>query len=162
MRSTALLLPALLALSCGGAKPKDADAATDPSGLETPETRCIAIARGTRERPRNEPEKIVVKHVLLQFAGAKNARPEIKRTRGDACLRALEARSQLQGGESFAAVVVSYSDEAGAATREGTVGTIQRSDVVPAFADAAFELSPGEASHVVETDFGYHIILRTQ
>jgi hypothetical protein len=159
------LLPALLALSCGGAKATPATAAPDDtgqSGLETMETRCLAIARATRERRSNEPEKIVVKHVLVHFAGATKVRPEIKRTRGEACLRAQEARSQLQGGETFAAVVASYSDEPGAATREGTVGTIKRSDVVPAFADAAFELQPGEVSHVVETEFGYHVILRAE
>jgi len=74
----------------------------------------------------------------------------------------LDARKQLEAGESFATVVAQYSDEPGAATRDGSVGTIKRSDVVPAFADAAFELRSGEVSHVVETDFGYHIILRSQ
>jgi hypothetical protein len=150
--------------ACGGA-PKPATSIPDDSGssgLETPETRCLALARGTHERPRNEPEKIVVKHVLVHYAGAKKARADVKRTRGEACLRALEARSLLKGGESFADVVASHSDEPGAATREGLVGTIKRSDVVPAFADAAFELQPGEVSHVVETDFGFHLILRTE
>ena len=160
----ALLLPALLALSCGGAKTRPATTPSDTgeSGLDTPETRCLAIARGTRERRKDEPEKIVAKHVLVQFAGAKGAKPDIKRTRGEACLRALEARAQLQGGESFAAVVASYSDEPGAATREGTVGTVRRSDLVPPFADAAFEMQRGEVSHVVETEFGYHVILRAE
>jgi peptidyl-prolyl cis-trans isomerase NIMA-interacting 1 len=151
--------------ACGGAKAKGTTGTPDDSGesgLETPETRCLAIARGTRERQRNEPDKITVKHVLVQYAGAKNAKADIKRTRGEACLRALEARTQLQGGEPFGAVVASYSDEPGAATREGTVGTIKRSDVAAPFADAAFELKQNEVSHVVETDFGYHIIMRTE
>ncbi len=151
--------------ACGGAKPKPVESTPDESGssgLETAETRCLAIAKGTRERQRNEPEKITVKHILVKFAGAKNAKPEIKRTRGEACVRALEARKQLEAGESFASVVESYSDEAGAATREGTLGSIKRSDVVPEFADAAFELKPNEVSHVVETESGYHIIMRTE
>jgi hypothetical protein len=159
------MLPAVVALSCGGPK-QEAKATPDDSGeasgLQTPDTRCLALARGTRERRSNEPDKIVVKHVLVKFAGAKNAPPEIKRTRGEACLRALEARKQLQQGESFADVVKEYSDEAGAATREGSVGSIRRKDVAPPFADAAFELAPNEVSHVVETDFGYHIIMRTE
>jgi parvulin-like peptidyl-prolyl isomerase len=151
MRWTALLLPALLTVSCGGAKPKPASDPDDSSGsgLETPETRCLAVARGARERRRDEPEKIVVKHVLVQFAGAKKARPEIKRTEGEACIRALEAMSELRSGEAFTDVVANYSDEPGAATRGGTLGTIKRTDVVPAFADAAFELQPGEASQII-------------
>jgi peptidyl-prolyl cis-trans isomerase NIMA-interacting 1 len=159
--TTYLLLAALPALSCGGAKQKPAADESDAL-LETPETRCLAIARGTHERRRDEPEKIVVKHVLVHFAGAKRARPEVTRTRGDACLRALEARAQLKAGETFGDVVATYSDEAGAAAREGLLGTIKRSEVVQAFADAAFELQPGEVSHVVETESGFHIILRKE
>jgi hypothetical protein len=158
-----LFLLALVPLSCGGTK-KDATS-PDPSnesGLETSEMRCVALARGARERRRDEPEKITVKHVLVKFAGAKNASPDVHRSRGDACMRALEARSRLQAGEAFAEVVAEYSDDSGASTREGSLGTIKRSDVVPAFADAAFELQPNEVSHVVETEFGYHIILRTE
>lgn len=154
-------------ISCGGAKAKDANSTPDDglesgSGLETPDTRCIALARGARERQRSEPDKITVKHILVKFAGAKNAPADIKRTRGAACLRALEARKQLQNGESFADVVKEYSDEAGAATREGSIGAIRRADVQPTFADAAFELKPNEVSHVVETDFGYHVIMRVE
>lgn len=160
----ALVTTAIISIGCGGAKPKDAATPDDSgsSGLDTPDTRCLAIARGARERQRNEPDKITVKHVLVKFAGAKNASADIKRSRGDACLRALEARKRLQAGDNFADVVAEYSDEGGAASREGSVGQIRRKDVAPPFADAAFELKPNEVSHVVETDFGYHIIMRTE
>jgi hypothetical protein len=165
MRWIPFVLAAATALSCGGAKPKEPNVIPDDSGesgLDTPDTRCFAIARGTRERRPNEPEKIGVKHVLVKYAGAKKASADIKRSQGDACLRALEARKRLQAGDPFADVVKEYSDEAGAVSREGSLGTIKRGDVVPAFADAAFELGANEVSHVVETEFGYHIILRTE
>ena len=55
-----------------------------------------------------------------------------------------------------------YSDEPGAASREGLIGPIKRKDVVAPFADAAFELKANEVSHVVETESGFHVILRTQ
>jgi len=162
MQRIAFLLTAAFALSCGGAKATQNPDESADSELKTPETRCIAIARGARERQRNEPDKIIVKHVLVKFAGAKNASKDITRTRGDACLRALDARRELQNGEPFADVVAHYSDEAGAASREGSVGPITRKDVAAPFADAAFELRPNEVSHVVETEFGYHIIMRTE
>jgi len=156
------LLLALLTLACGGAQSKSATPDDNGSGLETAETRCLAKAEAPRERKKSEPEKIVVKQILVKFAGAKNAGSEITRTRGEACMRALEAISLLKNGETWASVVASHSDEPGAATREGSVGTIKRSDVVRAFADAAFELDPTDVSYVVATDFGFHVIMRTE
>ena len=105
---------------------------------------------------------MTVKHVLVKYAGAKKAAATITRSREEACLRAMDARAKLESGTSFAEVVKAYSEEPGAASREGSIGAVARGDVVPPFADAAFELAPGETSHVVETDFGFHVVLRTE
>ena len=148
-------------LACGGAPPSPQTSA-GPTGADTPTDQCLAIARAKRERKADEPARITAKHILVKYAGAKKAPETVTRTAGEACLRALEAREKLQQGMSFADAVAAYSEEPGAATREGTLGSITRSDVVPPFADAAFELGRGDVSHVVETDYGFHIILRTE
>jgi peptidyl-prolyl cis-trans isomerase NIMA-interacting 1 len=149
--------------ACGGAAPPPPQpTATKGGESETPAERCLAIAGAKRDRRPDEPAKITAKHILVKYAGAKKAPPTVTRTREEACLRALEAREKLEQGMPFADAVSSYSEEPGAATREGTLGAIQRADVVPPFADAAFELGRGEVSHVVETDYGFHIIMRTE
>ncbi len=160
--SSALLLS--IVTGCGGSSPSapPTTPSKDEARAETPAERCLAIAGAPRERKPDEPAKITAKHILVKYAGAKRAPETVTRTRDEACLRALEAREKLQEGVSFAEIVSAYSEEPGAATREGSLGSIQRPDVVPAFADAAFELGRGDVSHVVETDYGFHIIMRTE
>jgi NIMA-interacting peptidyl-prolyl cis-trans isomerase 1 len=156
---------ASMTFACGGAPSggvsSAASSASPPSG-ESAAERCLAGAGAKRERKPSEPDRITAKHVLVRYAGAKRAPETVTRTREQACLRAEEALTKLKEGMSFAEVVRIYSDESGAATREGTIGTVQRTDVAAAFADAAFELSAGEVSQVVETSFGFHVILRVE
>jgi NIMA-interacting peptidyl-prolyl cis-trans isomerase 1 len=163
----ALLLGAVVVstmFACGGAPSggvSSAAAASSASKGDAAE-HCLAVAGGKREHKASEPDRISVKHVLVRYAGAKRAPETITRTREQACLRAQEALTKLKEGTSFADVVARYSDESGAATREGSLGTIQRTDVAPGFADAAFELGIREVSEVVETPFGFHVILRVE
>jgi parvulin-like peptidyl-prolyl isomerase len=77
-------------------------------------------------------------------------------------MRAMEARYKLRGGADFGEVVKAYSDEPGAATRAGSLGQVKRSDLLAPFADAAFELDRAQLSDLVETEFGFHVILRTE
>lgn len=167
MRLPVSVLLALATIACGGSSPP----ATSPAGAEGsgagtasggPAEHCLAVAGAKRARKPDEPAKIGAKHVLVKYTGAKKAPPSVTRTREEACLRAEEARAKLEQGMSFGDVVKAYSEEPGAATREGSLGPVERSQVVPSFADAAFELHAGEVSHVVETDFGFHVILRTE
>ncbi|HEY4015426.1 MAG TPA: peptidylprolyl isomerase [Polyangiaceae bacterium] len=148
------------AIACGGASPAPSSPSV-PSRASAGE-RCIAAASAKRGRKASEPDRIGVKHVLVRYAGAKHAPSSISRTREEACLRAEEALAKLKEGTSFADVVARYSDEEGAATREGSIGTIERADVAPPFADAAFELGLREVSEVVETPFGFHVIMRVE
>jgi hypothetical protein len=164
------VLVVVVLAGCGGAQ-QAADPPVDQSSAaagpaekapEGPEAECLALASAKRERKPNEPAKISVKHVLIKYAGADKAGEGITRTRGAACLRAIEARDKIRAGAEFAEIVKEYSEEPGAASREGSVAAIERSMLVESFADAAFELDIGQLSDVVETSFGFHVILRTE
>jgi hypothetical protein len=173
-KAISLFAAAVLAASpvagCGGAQTAaDPPADTTKAPAETaekasggPEAECLALAGARREKKPNEPAKISVKHVLIKYAGAQNASEGVTRTRGAACLRAIEARDKIRAGSDFGEIVKEYSEEPGAASREGSVAAIERSMVVEPFADAAFELDINQLSDVVETPFGFHVILRTE
>jgi hypothetical protein len=151
--------------ACGGAPSRAVSPDTSPASGSSGEgaaERCLASAGARHERRPSEPDRISVKHVLVRYAGSKRSPATVTRTRAQACLRAAEALTRLHEGTSFADVVRVYSDESGAESREGSIGTVERADVAPAFADAAFELSIHEVSQVVETDFGFHVILRVE
>jgi peptidyl-prolyl cis-trans isomerase NIMA-interacting 1 len=166
-RLLALSIGTLLCAACAGAPPPKTEgepkAATNTAAApRTPAEKCLADASAPRARQANEPERVGVRHVLVKFKGSKNAPDTVTRTREEACLRAIEARDKLVAGADFDAIVAEYSDEPGAAGRRGFVGVVTRAEVAAPFADAAFELSVQQMSDVVETDRGFHLILRTE
>ncbi|WP_437291261.1 peptidylprolyl isomerase [Sorangium sp. So ce406] len=153
-----------LAAACGAPRtpPAAAPDSAAPAEASAPNAAaCLAAATAKREGRADEPPRIGVKHILVRHAGAERAEGAT-RTREEACLRAMEARDKIRGGADFGEVVAAYSEEAGAASRGGSLGTIERADVLPPFADAAFELDIHQLSDIVETRYGFHVIFRTE
>jgi len=67
--------------------------------------------------------------------------------------------AQLNKGADFAALAKKYSKDPGAADG-GDLGFFKKDEMVPAFADAAFALKPGQFTQTpVHTQFGWHVIL---
>jgi hypothetical protein len=156
----ALLAVPFLAIACGGAPA--ASGAKGPEGASaTSESACLTQANASYERKPNEPGRIGVRHILVRHADSKNP-SGATRTREQACERALEARKKLESGADWDEVVKEYSDEKGAAERQGSLGSVTRGDLDPAFAAAAFSLGVDETSHVVESKAGFHLIQRTE
>lgn len=110
----------------------------------------------------SQPTEISARHLLVSYKGGLRASPGIGRSKGEALARAEQAHQRAVAGEDFVALVKEYSDEPGAAERGGDLGKFDRQSMVPAFANAAFALKVGEVSAVVETQFGFHVILRTE
>lgn len=162
----ALSIGTLLAAACAGTPPPKAEgddkAAAPAAAPQTPAEKCLATANAVRERRPDEPAKVGVRHVLVKHKDAKNAAAAVTRTREEACLRAMEARDKMLAGADWDAIVAEYSDDPGAAERSGLVGVVERAELAPPFADAAFDLAVQQMSDVVETDRGFHLILRTE
>lgn len=149
-----------LAIACGGAAASGGTKA--PDGASTAgASSCLAQANASYEKKPNEPGRIGVRHLLVRHAESKNP-SGATRTREQACERALEARKKLESGADWDDIVKEYSDEKGAAERHGSLGSVTRGDLEPAFAAAAFSLGVDETSHVVESKAGFHLIQRTE
>ena len=67
-------------------------------------------------------------------------------------------RAELAGGADFAALARRSSDDLGSGARGGSLGTFERGDMLPEVDSAIFALAPGELSHPVESEIGYHIL----
>lgn len=70
----------------------------------------------------------------------------------------LELRQRIVDGEKFSSLAALYSEDPGSARRGGELGFRTRGELVKPFADAAFNLKPGQVSQIVESEYGYHII----
>jgi peptidyl-prolyl cis-trans isomerase D len=99
-----------------------------------------------------QPEEVRARHILIRLApGASPA------DRDAAHKRAEEILQKAKAGADFAELAKQNSDDVTAADG-GDLGFFARGKMTPAFEAAAFALSPGQISDVVETPFGFHII----
>jgi peptidyl-prolyl cis-trans isomerase NIMA-interacting 1 len=136
-------------------------AVSDPGGPAEPEAE--AEAEGDSDDPGSTmPESIVASHILVMYKGSLRAPERVQRSKDEARQRAEEALARARAGENFAELVAQLSDEPGAASRGGSLGRFRRGMMVKPFEKIAFKLKPGEISEIVETPFGFHVILRTE
>ncbi len=150
-------------------EPKPAAAASGVVAPETPKEAPKAqapqpAAQGAQGAQADEPppKEVGARHVLIQFLGTERAPASVVRTREQAEALAEKVLAKARRGESFTRLATEYSDEPGAAGRGGALGKFTRGRMAPAFEDAAFRLRVGQISEVVETPFGFHVILRTE
>lgn len=98
------------------------------------------------------PEERRARHILVSLADAGEQGVT------DALARAQAIADRLAGGEEFAAVAASESDDPGSADSGGDLGFFGTGIMAPEFEKAVFGMQVGERSKPVQTEFGFHII----
>jgi parvulin-like peptidyl-prolyl isomerase len=74
--------------------------------------------------------------------------------------QALRIHDDLLNGGDFATIAGQVS-KCPSGRQGGNLGPFGRGQMVKPFEDATFALEPGALSEPVQTQFGYHLILRT-
>ncbi len=102
---------------------------------------------------------VSARHILICYEGCA-ARGSFTLTKEQALVKIQEIRRMIEEGEmEFADAAADLSDCPSGSTG-GDLGEFTRGQMVAPFEEAAFNLQVGEISEIVETRFGYHIILR--
>ena len=97
-----------------------------------------------------QPEAVRLAHILITFQPSQATEDSVRN-------QAEAVRQNASAGVDFATLAATYSAGPTAMTG-GDLGFISPDDVVPEFGRVAFNLSPGDISGPVRTQYGYHII----
>ena len=122
-----------------------------------------------------EPERVHARHILIgarrsQIASEIQSKDRLSKVEVQQRVTAEMAKrksraagilDRLKEGADFQRLAAEYSDDPGTRNRGGDLGLFTRNTHTARFDEAAFALKPGQLSDVVETEYGYHIILAT-
>ena len=100
-----------------------------------------------------QPKQVKASHILFKLSqdDSEEVRSEVKK-------RAEKVLEKARKGENFAGLAKEYS-QGPSKSRGGDLGYFKSGEMEPPFEEAAFALKKGEISDLVQTRFGYHIIL---
>ena len=156
-----------------------APAATPPAQAKEPASKSQSKAKGKQPmivpetmptRPAMAPAHIEVQHILIGFVGSVPGKP-ITRTKEQAKKLAYEVLDQARRGANFDTLVAKYTDDRppgiykmAATGVSHALGEYPRENMVPAFGDVGFSISPGNVDIAdydpAKSPYGWHIIKR--
>lgn len=149
-----LLMLAMFAFSCE--KPAEEPAApAEEAVVPAPEP-----APAPAEVKPEAPVMLAGSHILVAYKGAARAAETVTRTKEEALALANKLVADVaQDAAKFAEAAKANSDCPSAA-KGGDLGVWQKGNMVPAFEAAMLNMTAGQIGGPVESEFGYHIIMR--
>lgn len=107
------------------------------------------------------PDSLKATHILIAYAGAMRANPEINRSRQQAEELADSLYNVVKRSDkNLTELAMRYSDDGSVTQNSGDLGWFADGQMVYAFNEAVVRSDIGEIS-MVETPFGYHVIKTT-
>jgi protein-disulfide isomerase len=139
-----------------GAQPYEVfEDAVERALQETPEAHSSAVQASRLAYP-----MATLRHLLVQYQGARGAEAKVTRSKDDARALANKLHEELVTKHAtFDALVRQYSDDQ-SAPDGGMLGRFTKGELMPEINDVVFAMAAGEVSPVVETPFGFHLFLR--
>lgn len=105
-----------------------------------------------------DSKEVKANHLLICWKGLQNCSSDLSKE--DARKKIDELKAQATPS-NFVDLVKDNSNEPGAAESGGDLGWFGKNVMVKPFEDATFAMKVGEISDVIETQFGYHLIYKT-
>jgi peptidyl-prolyl cis-trans isomerase SurA len=118
--------------------------------IESPSGFHIIKLTGLRNAEENIVTQTHARHILVT--------PTEIQTEEDVVNRINQLKLRLDGGDDFADLAKSHSDDKVSAIKGGDLGWTSPGDMVPDFENEMNNLKPGEISHPFKTQFGWHIV----
>ena len=103
-------------------------------------------------KPMGAAEEIRARHILFR------ADPKDEKAQAEAQARAQAALERLKKGDDFATVASELTEDPSGKENGGDLDYFTKDQMVPEFANVAFQMYPGQMSNPVRTQFGWHII----
>ena len=103
-------------------------------------------------KPMGAAEEVRARHILFR------ADPKDAKAQDEAQARAHAALERIKKGEDFATVASELTEDPSGKENGGDLDYFTKDQMVPEFANIAFQMQPGQVSNPVRTQFGWHII----
>jgi hypothetical protein len=108
------------------------------------------------------PTRVRASHILIPYKGSSRVPSDVTRTKDEARTEVAKILAEIQKDNSKFEALAKEHSSCPSSSRGGDLGSFGRGGMAKPFDEASFNLQPGEISGVVETDFGFHIIKRTE
>ena len=107
--------------------------------------------------PATNQTRAKARHILIGYEGA--WRSSSRRSKKDALQQLKGYQQQISKGMDFARLAQQHSEDP-QKKDGGSLGVVERGQMLPEFESALFDLQCNEVSDIVETGFGFHLIQR--